>query len=218
MATNKEKLKRIYNAIADDDEKKDLNNELKDKHLNTRFSILDDKLDNLIGDLSGVKAKKFPVYDDSEVKSKLVTIEKSLKENDVVKSLKSKNEGVMVNELSTIAQILIELRSIIQSRDDSLLQAKLLEINKSLQGLGNLLLMLIGKTGQQSDRALTRYKISDIDSVGVYYGYLADDGSWYIMSGANGIYRYIQGNSGYIAAWSGRAGLSYDYFNIAFKA
>ena len=215
---NKEKLKRIFDAIATDDEKKDLTSELKDKHLNTRFGILDSKLDNLVDELSGVKAKKFPVYDDSEVKGKLGTIEKSLKENEVVKNVRSRNEGVMVGELSEISNILTELRSIIQSRDDSLLQAKLLEINRSLEGLGNLLLMLIGKTGQQSDRALTRYKISDIDSVGVFYGYLADDGSWYIMSGASGVYRYIQGNSGYIAAWSGRAGLSYDYFNNAFKA
>jgi hypothetical protein len=62
---------------------------------------------------------------------------------------------------------------------------------------------------------LSTYKITDIDDTG-YYGYLKADGSWYIMQEISGAYRYIKGDSDYSTAWTGRAGLSYDYFNQVF--
>jgi hypothetical protein len=62
---------------------------------------------------------------------------------------------------------------------------------------------------------LSAYKITDIDDTG-YYGYLKADGSWYIMQEISGAYRYIKGDSDYSTAWTGRAGLSYDYFNQVF--
>jgi hypothetical protein len=62
---------------------------------------------------------------------------------------------------------------------------------------------------------LSAYKITDIDDTG-YYGYLKADGSWYIMQENSGAYRYIKGDSDYSTAWTGRAGLSYDYFNQVF--
>ena len=62
---------------------------------------------------------------------------------------------------------------------------------------------------------LSTYKITDIDDTG-YYGYLKADGSWYIMQENSGAYRYIKGDSDYSTAWTGRAGLSYDYFNQVF--
>jgi len=63
---------------------------------------------------------------------------------------------------------------------------------------------------------LAEYKITDIDDTG-YYGYLKADGGWYIMSGIAGAYRYIKGTTDYTTAWSGRAGLQYDYFNLIFN-
>jgi len=60
-----------------------------------------------------------------------------------------------------------------------------------------------------------KYLPVDIDESGdpKYYGFLSRNGDWYIMkiSGGN-IIRYVAGNTqGYQTAWTGRAGLTYDY-------
>lgn len=60
----------------------------------------------------------------------------------------------------------------------------------------------------------SRYKISDIASP--YFGYLDADGAWYIMKLSAGEARYVKGATGYAAAWAGKAGLSYDYYNETF--
>ncbi len=62
------------------------------------------------------------------------------------------------------------------------------------------------------------YGISEEDKSGVvkYYGYITTHGNWYIMkndSVAN-TYRYAKGDKGYATAWTGRAGLTYSYFNL----
>lgn len=68
--------------------------------------------------------------------------------------------------------------------------------------------------------SLDQYKISDADETGAikYYGFLDADGAWYIMeenTTAN-TYRYSRGSSAYTTAWTGRAGLTYGYFNVVF--
>lgn len=61
------------------------------------------------------------------------------------------------------------------------------------------------------------YEISDQDagSDPKYYGYLAYNGAWIIQefNVAAGTFRYKSGTSLYAANWTGRAGLSYGYFN-----
>lgn len=71
---------------------------------------------------------------------------------------------------------------------------------------------------------LAGYTLSDKDDDASpnYYGYLAKDGSWYIMketvvAGAD-TYRFIKGASGYTTNWTNRASLSYDYFNTVFNS
>jgi hypothetical protein len=71
-------------------------------------------------------------------------------------------------------------------------------------------------TEETLQASLSDYKITDIDDAG-YYGYMKADGSWYIMSGISGAYRYIKGNEDYTTAWSGRVGLDYEYFNLTFN-
>ncbi len=48
-----------------------------------------------------------------------------------------------------------------------------------------------------------------------YFGFVDKDGKWYIqeqvITGDDIAWRYAKGDSGYVAAWTGRAGLSYDY-------
>ncbi len=70
---------------------------------------------------------------------------------------------------------------------------------------------------------LGQYQISDTDesaSSPQYYGFLGKEGHWYIMKMINtaGVktFRYIQGHSGYAAAWTGRAALTYGYFDEIF--
>lgn len=65
---------------------------------------------------------------------------------------------------------------------------------------------------------LEAYKISDLDesTSTKYYGFLKDDGSWYILKITSTQARYIKGASSYATNWTNRASLSYDYFDTAF--
>lgn len=63
----------------------------------------------------------------------------------------------------------------------------------------------------------SKYKISDLEeSTTSYFGFLAPDGSWYILKLTATEARYAKGTSGYTTSWTGRAGLSYDYYNNIF--
>lgn len=60
---------------------------------------------------------------------------------------------------------------------------------------------------------------SDTDEAGTpqYYGFLAADGSWYIQRvDVNSSSRYSKGTGSYTTAWTGRAALSYDYYDVIF--
>jgi len=62
------------------------------------------------------------------------------------------------------------------------------------------------------------YSISDTAEIATikYYGFLKADGGWYIMQKNAEAFRYIKGDSGYTTSWTGKAGLTYDYYNIVF--
>jgi hypothetical protein len=64
------------------------------------------------------------------------------------------------------------------------------------------------------------YKLSDMDSTGdpSYYGYVDADGAWFIMELNTGLgtARYIKGANNYTTNWTGRAGLTYDYYHNIF--
>lgn len=63
------------------------------------------------------------------------------------------------------------------------------------------------------------YNITEIDDSGAdtYYGYINKDGAWYIQKeAASGAYRYTKGASDFTTSWTGRTGLTYDYFNVVF--
>ena len=65
---------------------------------------------------------------------------------------------------------------------------------------------------------LGSYLASDVDESGdtKYYGFLSRSGAWYIMTVTDIATRYSKGSSGYVAAWTGRAALEYDYLNEVF--
>lgn len=63
------------------------------------------------------------------------------------------------------------------------------------------------------------YNITEIDDSGAdtYYGFVNKDGAWYIQKElSTGAYRYIKGASDFSTSWTGRTGLTYDYFNVVF--
>lgn len=63
------------------------------------------------------------------------------------------------------------------------------------------------------------YNITEIDDSGVdsYYGFVNKDGAWFIQKElSSGAYRYIKGASDFATSWTGRVGLTYDYFNSIF--
>lgn len=60
------------------------------------------------------------------------------------------------------------------------------------------------------------YSISDLDESGTtkYYGFLKDDGAWYIMSVTATAVRYVKGASGY--SFASPSSLTYDTFSNTF--
>lgn len=63
------------------------------------------------------------------------------------------------------------------------------------------------------------YTITQVDdsSTPSYYGFVHKTGAWYITKEDNsGNYRYAKGASAFSTSWTGRAGLSYDYFDNVF--
>lgn len=62
------------------------------------------------------------------------------------------------------------------------------------------------------------YNISQIDdSSPAYYGFVDKNGNWYIMKeDSSNNYRYTKGTSSFSTNWTGRAALSYDYFDAIF--
>lgn len=63
------------------------------------------------------------------------------------------------------------------------------------------------------------YTITEVDdsSTPSYYGFVHKTGAWYITKeDATGGYRYAKGASAFSTSWTGRAGLTYDYFDNVF--
>lgn len=65
---------------------------------------------------------------------------------------------------------------------------------------------------------LEAYKISDLDEAAAtkYYGFLKDDGAWYVLKLTSTAARYAKGASSYATNWSNRASLTYNYFDTEF--
>ncbi len=77
-------------------------------------------------------------------------------------------------------------------------------------------------TGAQIDPAIKHptdgYRISQLDdSSPAYYGFTEKGGAWFIMKeDSSGNYRYVKGASDFSTNWTGRAGLTYDYYDVIF--
>lgn len=61
------------------------------------------------------------------------------------------------------------------------------------------------------------YGITEIDdSSPAYYGFINKAGAWYITQKDGDSFRYASGSSSFSTNWTGRAGLSYTYFDSTF--
>jgi len=72
-------------------------------------------------------------------------------------------------------------------------------------------------------QAIAGYVASDQSFDGVsttHFGFLDHDGNWYIqeqvVTGNDISWRYAKGSSDYTTNWAGRAGLTYNYYNVEF--
>lgn len=78
-------------------------------------------------------------------------------------------------------------------------------------------------TGAKIDPAVKQptdgYKITEIDDASspAYYGFVHKTGAWFIQrEESSGAYRYTKGGTDFSTNWTGRAGLTYNYFHIIF--
>lgn len=103
--------------------------------------------------------------------------------------------------------------------------------NKKAEGLffktlpgpasGNIFLQDISgnKINPAQKKLLDDYSISDIENSTItFYGFIAKDGSWYIMRAdtTTGAFRYTKDKSNFPGNWANRANLKYDYFDNVF--
>lgn len=73
----------------------------------------------------------------------------------------------------------------------------------------------VDSSGSISGDTLANYKLSDIaDGDTSYFGFLRNDGAWYIMRLTSTAARYVAGSSSY--DFSNRASLSYTTYDAAF--
>lgn len=102
--------------------------------------------------------------------------------------------------------------------------------NKKTEGLfpgttsGPGLTSLKDTAGNKIDPAqkkpLDGYSVSDIENgIIIFHGFISEDGSWYIMrvDTDTGTFRYAKNNSNYLANWTKRENLKYDYFDNVFR-
>lgn len=82
-----------------------------------------------------------------------------------------------------------------------------------------------GKRNQtvvSGDSPIVGYQIARKDDDGSpnYYGFVNAAGNWYILketlSPGDDTYTYAKGVKSFADAWTGRAGLTYDFFDIVF--
>lgn len=78
--------------------------------------------------------------------------------------------------------------------------------------------MAVANNSSQNATPLDKYQPADQDETGAtkYYGFLAPDRSWYIMSDTGTAQRYVAGASGYSDAWTARATQTYLLLSEAF--
>jgi len=114
-------------------------------------------------------------------------------------------------------------------------------INTENKHLGCVTVLTSGKTAQTLSSSITDYDTTNLEAVleerlfsnespldkyaaantdtgsnPKYYGFIAVDGSWYIMKENSGAFTYTAGLSDYATSWTGRAGLTYAVFNEVF--
>lgn len=69
---------------------------------------------------------------------------------------------------------------------------------------------------------LSLYKVADVDDAAAvkYYGFVDAVGGWYILEEDKSVtpntYRYVKGDSDYLANWGNRTTQPYDYFYNVF--
>ena len=66
-------------------------------------------------------------------------------------------------------------------------------------------------------RPLDKYEIANREEgTTSYYGYIDKDGNWYIMKSTSTVDTFVKGITDYATNWTGRAGLTYQRFDLVF--
>ena len=174
-----------------------------------------------------IRISNQPTKELKEVSKRLESVEKAikgLKLNPTIKVQAAKADKVVVPP----ANVSVTQQEIDYERLAELIPVtEQLDIIKLAEAIASEVAGLVvsvgggGGTRKEGLDDLTRaYNIADKDDVGAtkYFGFTGRTGNWYILreNTTNQTYRYVKGSSGYTTNWTGRAALSFDYYNEVF--
>lgn len=177
----------------------------------------------------------------SELKKIRESLPKEKVEKDYSEKL-DKVISILENKKDTTPEIIAELKNVWKSEDFVSLSSWLkliaekeeaafeftkegrLKVSVDRVGLGgggdsnltNVSGEQINPATEEKQDVTAPYSISDLDESGTtkYYGFLKDDGAWYIMSVTATAVRYVKGTSGY--SFASPSSLTYDTFSNTF--
>ena len=108
---------------------------------------ISDKVDELREEFN---SKKYPTYDDTKLKELLEKIDEEIKEDPLLKESEQKGKQQMVEELIFIGNTLVDIKNLSNKEENNESEKKLDKVNENLEGVGKLLLQILGKTGSNN--------------------------------------------------------------------
>ena len=108
------------------------------------ISKLSDKLNSLYEEFT---QKKYPIYDDSDLISKIEELGASLKENPAVEEAERRRQKQMVDELIGIGDTLSETKDMLENSKSNSYSEQWSKLDESLDGMGMFLKQILAKTG-----------------------------------------------------------------------
>lgn len=165
---DQEKLKKIYKALADKEELEDIEDEEHKDELLNRLNELKVSIIDLQNKPKDDTIEKNLLLIAKSIDNSVINLSKDLpealktkEENKLVSEASAKRDSLILDQLSNIGSILLDTRQLIDEKDYS--NSQLDVINKSLEGVGSLLIQILSKTGSNDSFRIKNSSGSVVD-------------------------------------------------------